>query len=188
MGPMGDIRCAKCGEPWDAFGVRNGDMEFSDAARFLNGEGCPTCNFGQGCPACDGTGKLQEWHTTQFCDVCRGFRLVTVRRLVFLHDGRGATGPKAEWRYGWDPNTKPMPTDQEPNITRRKTFGCLEGTAEEGRVTCWACAPPPCDVCHGTGKFQETEESRRNTERFQTLRELSGDDVDGLLNDLEDLG
>lgn len=44
---MGDVYCAKCGEPWDAYGVFHGDMTEEEAKRFLNGEGCPCCNFGK---------------------------------------------------------------------------------------------------------------------------------------------
>ena len=45
-----DISCAKCMEPWDAYGVRNGDMESWEAKRFLKGEGCPCCKFGAKLP------------------------------------------------------------------------------------------------------------------------------------------
>jgi hypothetical protein len=61
---MSDIRCAKCGEPWDAYGVRNGDMDSSEASKFMRGEGCPSCNFGRGsdtCELCKGTGKVDCW-------------------------------------------------------------------------------------------------------------------------------
>jgi nicotinic acid phosphoribosyltransferase len=50
---MGDIRCKKCGEPWDAYGVRmallrdEGDMSQDEARRFMNGDGCPCCKFGK---------------------------------------------------------------------------------------------------------------------------------------------
>lgn len=41
---MADIHCARCGEPWDAHGVReHTDMYPSEAERFLRGEGCPHC-------------------------------------------------------------------------------------------------------------------------------------------------
>ncbi len=52
---MSDITCAKCGEPWDAYGVRHGDMDDEEAERFLNGEGCPCCGFGT---KCNGTGRF----------------------------------------------------------------------------------------------------------------------------------
>ena len=44
---MGDIHCSKCGEPWDAWGVYNGDMTPEEKDRFLRGEGCPCCKFGE---------------------------------------------------------------------------------------------------------------------------------------------
>jgi ssDNA-binding Zn-finger/Zn-ribbon topoisomerase 1 len=40
----GDYWCAKCGEPWDAYGVRHAeDMTENERDRFLMGEGCPVC-------------------------------------------------------------------------------------------------------------------------------------------------
>jgi hypothetical protein len=43
-----DIECALCGEPWDAYGVRHHlDMTREEARRFLRGEGCPGCRFGE---------------------------------------------------------------------------------------------------------------------------------------------
>ena len=43
-----DIECALCGEPWDAYGVRHVlDMTREEALRFLQGEGCPSCHFGE---------------------------------------------------------------------------------------------------------------------------------------------
>lgn len=38
-----DIKCVVCGEPWDARGVRNGDMEPWEAELFRQGAGCPCC-------------------------------------------------------------------------------------------------------------------------------------------------
>jgi len=43
----GDIHCKICGEPWDAWGVYNGDMTSEEKERFLRGEGCPCCKFGE---------------------------------------------------------------------------------------------------------------------------------------------
>lgn len=44
---MGDIPCSMCGEPWDYYGLKHGDVEPGEAERILNGEGCPCCNFGK---------------------------------------------------------------------------------------------------------------------------------------------
>ena len=53
---MSDILCSICDEPWDAYGVRHGDMTPDEAKMFLAGEGCPSCGFGNTCPRCEGTG------------------------------------------------------------------------------------------------------------------------------------
>lgn len=39
-----DLYCQRCGEPWDAYGVRHGDMEPDEAERFLKGVDCPHCH------------------------------------------------------------------------------------------------------------------------------------------------
>ena len=38
-----DLSCAVCGEPWDAYGVRHGDMLKWESELFLKGAGCPCC-------------------------------------------------------------------------------------------------------------------------------------------------
>ena len=38
-----DLYCARCGEPWDAYGVRHGDLTDEERELFLKGEGCPSC-------------------------------------------------------------------------------------------------------------------------------------------------
>ena len=38
-----DILCERCGEPWNAYGVRNGDLDPIEQGRFFRGEGCPSC-------------------------------------------------------------------------------------------------------------------------------------------------
>ena len=38
-----DLSCAVCGEPWDAYGVRHGDMCKWEGKLFLKGAGCPCC-------------------------------------------------------------------------------------------------------------------------------------------------
>ena len=40
---MADLTCVVCGEPWDAWGVRHGDMLRWEASLFLKGAGCPAC-------------------------------------------------------------------------------------------------------------------------------------------------
>lgn len=38
-----DIHCVQCGEPWDAYGARHGDMEQWQYDLFRKGAGCPCC-------------------------------------------------------------------------------------------------------------------------------------------------
>ncbi|MDD5537373.1 MAG: hypothetical protein PHF12_00225 [Candidatus Omnitrophica bacterium] len=38
-----DIYCKRCGEPWDAYGVRHGDLTDEERERFFKGGGCPHC-------------------------------------------------------------------------------------------------------------------------------------------------
>ncbi len=40
---MGDIYCARCGEPWDASGLKHGDVTPGEAKQILQGAGCPSC-------------------------------------------------------------------------------------------------------------------------------------------------
>ena len=54
---MSDIVCSIGGEPWDAYGVRHGDMTPAEARKFLAGQGCPSCDLGKRCALCRGTGQ-----------------------------------------------------------------------------------------------------------------------------------
>ena len=38
-----DIICAQCGEPWESWGINNGEMSKNEAKFFLHGRGCPEC-------------------------------------------------------------------------------------------------------------------------------------------------
>jgi len=39
-----DIYCQRCGEPWDAYGARHGDMDAEERYRFFRGIDCPCCH------------------------------------------------------------------------------------------------------------------------------------------------
>ena len=41
---MGDIICRNCGEPWDAYGARHGDMSQAEYQMLITGKGCPSCH------------------------------------------------------------------------------------------------------------------------------------------------
>lgn len=49
---MNDINCKCCGEPYSAYSLRHEIPEWDDQPddaydRFMQGEGCPTCNWGE---------------------------------------------------------------------------------------------------------------------------------------------
>lgn len=59
---MNDVRCKKCGEPYDVYSllheVPEWDGEPEDAyEKVLNGDGCPTCDWG------DKAGKVSTSRT-----------------------------------------------------------------------------------------------------------------------------
>jgi hypothetical protein len=56
-----DIKCVRCGEPWDAYGVAHGDMLPWEAALFKRGAGCPSCE-----------GKSNGWEPQTIDDVENG--------------------------------------------------------------------------------------------------------------------
>jgi hypothetical protein len=56
-----DINCVVCGEPWDAYGVRHGDMLGWEAELFRAGAGCPSCE-----------GKPNGWVPQTYQDVENG--------------------------------------------------------------------------------------------------------------------
>lgn len=42
---MNDIRCGKCGEPWELYYVNN-EMTEGESDDFRRGKGCPCCDWG----------------------------------------------------------------------------------------------------------------------------------------------
>lgn len=49
---MGEMNCKKCGEPYSAYSLRHEVSEWDDQPddayeRFMRGEGCPTCYWGE---------------------------------------------------------------------------------------------------------------------------------------------
>jgi hypothetical protein len=148
---MGDVKCASCGEPWDAYGVRNGDMEPQDAAKFNRGEGCPSCLFGTACSSCAGSGR-DDSGPWAGCSVC--------------HDKGYALARKFEGRFfvGYDPNVRylsgPGPTVKLGVRTFPEQVGVF--LSRDGRVEEWWIACPDgciekaadlCSSCNGSGKL-----------------------------------
>jgi len=184
---MADIKCARCGEPWDAYGVRNGDMEKNEAARFLKGEGCPCCGFGSRCPYCDGSGR--ETGPYPSCSCCRD------KGYVLAWQPRTTVGRFRNDRMylGYDPKVRTLPDDimDTPIKLGVRTFPekagshqsrdgwvdewwvpCPEGCAEEKEDTCIL----PCDVCEGSGVLQGDEDLELDAARS----EIDASDEDGI--------
>lgn len=194
-----DIACAKCREPWDSYGVRNGDMTDNEAERFLRGEGCPACGFGTTCVACSGTGLEKETFAACACfgDHFRVARFIPDDGRLWqfrpgLEARRIETGKPAPARFmihlGYVPNVVTLPPDVRPEVL--KVYGpeqALEGWYVSVKIRCPEPHPAaaPCPECNGSGKFVPRHPDRQ--EMFAAAVELLGDDQDGLTATLEDL-
>ncbi len=126
---MSDILCAICGEPWDAYGVRNGDMTPAEARKFLAGRGCPSCEFGTMCPHCRGSGlepcpnhcfadhgqrSYYDWGPKRPCTACKdGY---TAEPCTQCHGtgkpGGGSTLDAAQSELDW--------SDEDPILILRR--------------------------------------------------------------------
>lgn len=56
-----DIKCVVCGEPWDSYGIKHGDMSPWEAVLFRAGAGCPSCE-----------GVSNGWTPSTFDDIENG--------------------------------------------------------------------------------------------------------------------
>lgn len=174
---MGDIHCPKCGEPWDAYGVKNGDMTNTESIRFLDGEGCPSCNFGTECPQCSGMGKKSESYERGQC--CRNGRI-----LVWSPNKSTYTYSCENWYTGYIPNVKTLPGD----ITIFKHLKSIltnDGRVRQAWAECQTCHGKgnhleTCNRCNGTGKLDAPTIESESTFMGEALE--STDDPDTLLN------
>jgi RecJ-like exonuclease len=174
---MSDISCAKCGEPWDAYGVKNGDMTDGESRRFLAGEGCPSCNFGTECPSCSGMGKRSEYYERDQC--CRNGRI-----LVWSPNRSSYTYSCENWYTGYVPKVKTLPGDIKilRNLPGHMTN---EGRVREAWAECQTCHGEgkhleTCNRCKGTGKLEEPTLEQESKFMGEALE--STDDPDTLLN------
>ena len=91
---MGDVACPKCGEPWDSYSLQpgiynsgDGDLTRGEAMAFLEGKGCPSCQFGTACPICSGSG------IETYCKTCGG--------NIYGPDGNGRVNVWSPSRSGY---------------------------------------------------------------------------------------
>lgn len=171
---MADVSCAKCGEPWDYYGVKNGDMDASESSRFLKGEGCPCCGFGTYCHMCGGTGKTSQGIHRASCNCMDG-------KVLIWQPSRSGYGYSSEhWYTGYKPNVKTMDDDTLKIIRRDKGFESRDGWVNQAWAVCQECKGdlPPCDACDGTGKLNATKEDQEDL-AFDAMRsECSASDED----------
>lgn len=142
---MSDIFCKKCGEPWDAYGARHGDMQPTEYQKFMHGQGCPACEFGTVCLTCYGAGvEPGELHD---CPVCFGKRRVWARRVV----GR------RNWETGYTPRVVPC----GPAYSATEHHHYKDAETDEGWSRCPACwnDTPVCPTCNGDGRYRTPEEA-----------------------------
>lgn len=156
---MSDVYCAKCGEPWDAYGVRHGDMDTVEADK-----GCPCCGFGTKCTTCYGTGKDTDRYATPGgeCPTCHSMRKVLARRLLSDRSG-------TDYRYTYIPNVKKVPEDAVLMPDKATLHESLDGLFEEVWFRCWSCDAPPCPDCGGDGKLHVNKDKADDLE-FEALR------------------
>ncbi len=177
---MADVYCAKCGEPWDSYGITyalgEGDLTVEEVRRFRRGEGCPNCEFGMLCPRCHG-GKIEQ----NGCHTCFG------SGYVFAWRCRTAANPMhREWCFGYLPNVRL--TGSEPFATLTGHLSA-EGWVEEGKCACPEChgQGEPCKQCEGTGEFRPlTDHDPGQVERaLQSLLDASDEDPLDLIEGFE---
>lgn len=133
---MSDILCAKCGEPWDAYGVDHGDMEQHDAEKFHKGQGCPACGFGNRCPSCSGSG----WQSIGKCTCSSG-------KILCRKDPR-----TKKWMIGYGNNFREAP--DTPQVRSESGFVCKDGYVQQEWRQCPDCwGKEPCNICGGDGKL-----------------------------------
>lgn len=181
---MGDVRCAKCGEPWDYYGVRHGDMEEEEASRFLAGEGCPCCAFGAHCPSCDGSGRVPHW-TVPACSTCndRGYVLAWSPRS----DVPNRTYRAGRFYMGYRPGVRALsdPGFDDPTTLGQRTFPekgqtwqSADGYVENWWVICPDCHANSdfqvCEKCGGSGKLKPDP----NLELIAAKSEIDNSDED----------
>lgn len=150
---MADVYCSKCGEPWDYYGVRNGDMSKPESVRFLQGEGCPSCGFGEWCPSCNGTG-IDE---VLGCECRNG-------NVLGWSPGRSSGAyKKGHWHNGYRPNVKELIDPRK--IRDIEGYVCADGPVLQAWFWCPKCGGDradeskkiACFSCHGTGKLTVKE-------------------------------
>lgn len=149
---MTTVRCAKCGEPWEAYGVETGDMEPWEAELFKQGAGCPGCKGNPTYP----------W-TPSFVDEIpeEAHHMILAQALAY-HEG---TVPKWE-----EPPPPPPPPD-----------GCVVDAAEPDEIMYLDASEEDLKDCgsFSYGDLHNEKVHWRNNVKCVVPRYLSGSDYSG---------
>jgi hypothetical protein len=164
-----DIRCPKCGEPWDSYGITHakgeGDLTLTELRRFLRGEGCPSCHFGTICTRCDGAGIENN-----ACPTCFGKGYIFPRRAPQASVAKFRT-----WFIGYANNVCfPLRNLESIEIIHEVDVNqSADGPVLTVKAKCpdCKCQADPCTQCGGDGKFHQ---------------DMEGDHLDGAVTDLLD--
>jgi hypothetical protein len=186
---MTNVRCVKCGEPWDYYGIPNGDMDENEARKFMSGDGCPCCAFGTQCPYCQGTGFREQYPHT--CRTCwdRGYILAWTPRQDHPQASYKVNVFYASSALSTETRSIPEPSFDIPVKIGVREFpekieilNCLGGQFERWWVPCPDCDGPgpnseKCTECAGTGKLVTAHDSDLNAARDE-LHASDEDPVD----------
>jgi hypothetical protein len=169
-----DIRCPKCGEPWDAYGITyckgEGDLTLTEVNKFLRGEGCPACHFGTICTRCDGAGIEKNR-----CKTCFGNGYMFPRRAPQANDPRFRT-----WFIGYVDNERyPIRNLETVEIIHAvDVTQSADGPVVTVKAKCpdCRCIGEPCVQCGGDGKFHQHCEGNHVEGALADLLEASDDE------------
>lgn len=151
---MGDIYCAKCNEPYDAYHVYN-HMSHREKTKFLAGNGCDACRFGTVCKFCYGHGIKEK---TDHCHTCFSKGYVHVQKLLGSPDFH--IGCNWHVAYMIEKRVDPDTVQYNPIIDGIHSFVCKDGTVVCGSSLCPDCDVSdydPCPYCNGTGKCEDSD-------------------------------
>jgi len=181
---MSDCYCAKCGEPYDSYGITycvgEGDLDPYQAKRFKKGEGCPSCDWGTICPDCQGSGKQYDSGDSQ-CSLCFGKCYLFTWRA---DDPQNYFG--LHWNVGYSPNIAVLETPQFVG-TWKKREPHRDGWATTRKAYCPKCQGEVCEKCGGSGAYADwakhVDQDRLLMNGLESLLDNSDEEPIGLIDE-----
>jgi hypothetical protein len=182
---MSDIYCAKCGEPWDSYGINRGncnrgegDVTGAESERFHKGEGCPSCGFGTRCPSCNGTGAQSDPTCPHRCGNGKLLAWSPQQNSNFRYQS-------GVWYFGYAPNVKEIPEGAK-KLRNAEGHGSLDGWVNQRWYSCPHCIPEtgpkyPCDECKGDGKLHRQNKDDLELRAAESAIEASDEEPIGIL-------